>query len=73
MEVMQGPRFKKLPSKARQQLLESCGAVLRNAGEAMQEQITKSLPSLGGDFGAYQPCSLSALCIPQPTHLLHHM
>ena len=48
MELMQKPRFEQLSSKARQQLLESCGSVLGTLGEAMQKQFIRSLPSLAG-------------------------
>ena len=53
MELMQGPRFEQLPSKARRHLLDSCGAVLGTVGEAMQEQIMRSLPTLGRGSDAY--------------------
>ena len=69
MELMQTPRFEQLPNEARQHLLESCGSALGTAGEAMQEQIMRSLPSLGGGSRAYHPCSLNALGIAQPNYL----
>ena len=62
-ELMQRPRFEQLPSKARQQLLESFGSVLGILGQAMQEQMLRSLPCL---VGGAQSAAMLTGCLVHP-------